>query len=268
MKFLSRTGDVRAAEPLAACLTDFSTARDAKAALAALGDIAKPAVLPYYQHQDRSVRDVARELLRGYNATEEETFAETLKALRDGSTGSRRSAIDDITSAKLTPKQQVAACRALQLLVTDGERAVSDGSRKAMMALATQSDADFVLGLMSSGDDGVRQFATDLLVKLKDVRVAKPLAMQLADKQKTYSAGKALAALGSAAEPTVLPYLRDADVNTRKRAAEVLGEIGTRSSLSALEQIARNKKQDNFFARVAAERAIAAIKSRLQNDRR
>ena len=81
MTLLSRMGDARAAEPLAECLTHFHILRDAKAALAALGDIAKPAVLPYYHHEDRNAREAARELLRGYNATDEEMFAESIKAL-------------------------------------------------------------------------------------------------------------------------------------------------------------------------------------------
>jgi HEAT repeat protein len=265
MKLLSRMGDTRAAEPLAACLTDFSILRDAKAALAALGGIAKPAVLPYYHHADRHARDAARELLRGYHATEEETFAETIKALGSASVESRRSAMDDLAKAKLTPERQAAASRALRPLVTDGERAVSDGARNAMKALASPADADFMLGLLGSTDDATRQFATDLLVKFKDARAAKPIAVLLSDSMKTYPAGKALVALGSAAEPAVIPYLGHDDPNTRKRAAEVLAEIGTSASLPALQRGAKDK---NFFAKVAAERALNAIKSRHPGGRR
>jgi HEAT repeat protein len=265
MKFLSSVGDARAAEPLAACLTDLHTTREAKSALASLGEIAKTAVLPYYHHPDRRVKDTARELLRGYKATEEEMFSETLKALQNGSLGSRQSAIFDITSAQLNPQQQQAVCLALQPLVNDAERSISEGARKAMTALATNTNADFLLGLIDSNDDRTSQFAVDLLVKLKEEKVAKPLAMQLGDPKKTHAAGRALIALGAVAEPAVLPYLKNNELNTRKRAAEVLGVIGSKASLPELEKIARNKNQDNFFARVAAERAVAAIKSRTTN---
>jgi HEAT repeat protein len=81
----------------------------------------------------------------------------------------------------------------------------------------------------------------------------------LSDSHKTYPAGKALISLGSAAEPAVIPYLRHDDPTTRKRAAEVLAEIGTSACLSALQAVAKGK---DFFAKVAAERAINAIKSR------
>jgi serine/threonine protein kinase/HEAT repeat protein len=267
MKFLSRSGDARAAEPLAVCLIDFFTVRDAKVALASLGEVAKPAVLPYYHHPERAAKEAARELLRGYNATEEETFAETLKALQNGPVGSRQSALFDLSTASLKPQQQEVASRALHPLVTDADRSISEGARKAMLLLATKADADFLLGTMSSSDERVHQFATDLLIKLKEPRVAKPLAMQLGDPRKTHAAGRALIALGSIAEPEVFPYLKNSELNTRKRAAEVLGEIGTKASLPELEKIARDKKQENFFARVAAERAIAAIKSRNPNGR-
>jgi serine/threonine protein kinase/HEAT repeat protein len=259
MKLLSRMGDARAAEPIAACLTDFHILRDAKAALAALGEIAKPAVLPFYQHENGSTRETARELLRGYKATDEELFAETIKAIEKGSVGSRRSAIQDLTTGQLNAAQQAAASRALRPLVIDPERAVNDPARKAMKTLATPADADFLLEQLSSTDDWLRQFATDLLVQFKEPRAAKPLAELLPDTRKTHAAGRSLIALGSIAEPAVMPYLSHNDPNARKRAAEVLGEIGTSASLPALQKVA---KDSNFFAKVAAERAITAIKAR------
>jgi len=259
MKILSRMGDARAAEPIAACLTDFHILRDAKAALAALGDIGKPAVLPFYHHENGSTREAARELLRGYKATDEELFAETMKALENGSPGARRSAIEALTTASLAPDQQAAASRALRPLVIDSDRAVNDPARKAMKTLATPADADFLLEQMESTDDWLRQFATDLLVQFKEPRAAKPLAVLLVDARKTHAAGRSLVALGSIAEPAVVPYLSSEDPNTRKRAAEVLGEIGTSASLPALQKVA---KDSNFFAKVAAERAINAIKAR------
>ncbi len=259
IKLLSRMGDARAAEPLAACLTDFHNLRYAKAALAALGDIAKPAVLPFYHHADRHAREAARELLRSYKVTEDELFAESIKALSGVGPESRCSAMHELSTAKLMPDQRLAAARAIRPLVTDGESRVRDTARNAMNTLASPDDSDFLLELLASTDDSARQFATELLVRFKDARAAKPIAVLLSDSHKSYPAGKALISLGSAAEPAVIPYLRHEDPFTRKRAAEVLTEIGTSASLATLQTAA---KDPDFFVKVAAERALNAIKSR------
>jgi len=259
MNLLSRMGDARAAEPLAECLTQFHILRHAQAALAALGDIAKPAVLPYYHHEDGNARKAARELLRGYKATEEEMFAETIKTLESGSIGARNSALLDLPKAKLTPEQQVAAARAIRPLVTDADDHTRKAAHQAMKTLATAADADFLLEQMSSTDDSTRQFATDLLVRMKDARAAKPLAALLGDSKKTHAAGRSLVSLGSVAEPALIPYLRTDDPATRKRAAEILGDIGTSASLSALQALEKDK---DFFTKSAAARAVSAIKSR------
>lgn len=259
MKVLSRLGDARAAEPLAACLTEFHVARDAKAALAAMGDLAKPAVLPLYHHENRGVQEAARELLRGYNATEDEIKSESLKALANSSAGTRRSAVEFFSKATLTEAQRVAVAKAMHTLVTDPDKGVADATRRALKTLATKADADFLLEKMNSTDDALRVFATDILVDLKDVRVAKPLAAMLQDRMKTHYAGNALIRLGSSAEPSVLALLSSEDPTTRKRAAEVLANIGTSASLPALQRATKDK---DFFAKVAADRALNAIKAR------
>jgi HEAT repeat protein len=96
-------------------------------------------------------------------------------------------------------------------------------------------------------------------VDLKDIRVAKPLAALLQDRMKTHYAGNALIRMGSSAEPAVLALLSSEDPTTRKRAAEVLANIGTSASLPALQRAAKDK---DFFAKVAADRALNAIKAR------
>lgn len=259
MTLLSRMGDVRAAEPLAECLTQFHILRHAKAALAALGDIAKPAVLPYANHEDRSAREAARELLRGYKATEEEMFAESIKALEQGAVGARHAVIADLLKAKLSPEQQASVTRAMRPFVTDADDHLRRAAQNAMKTLATPADADFLLGLMESTDDWTRQLATDLLVKFKDARVAKPLALMLGDPKKTHAAGRALISLGGIAEPAVIPLLRSDDATTRKRAAEILGDIGTSASLRDLQTLEKDK---DFFIKTSAARAVSAIKSR------
>jgi HEAT repeat protein len=259
MKLLSRSNDARAAAPLAECLADFHSLRDAKAALAALGGIAKPAVLPFYHHENGNSREAARELLRGYGATDEEILDESIRALEAGGAESRRSALEHLTAAKLPPAKQVEVARAVRPLVTDGDGRVSEGARNVMKAHATKADADFLLGLMDTTDRHTRQFAAELLIRFEDARVAVPLAVLLADQYESYWAGDQLIKLGKAAEPAVIPFLAQDDPMVRRRAADTLAKLGTRASLPGLEKLLDDK---DFFARVAAENAIKAIKAR------
>ncbi|MFM7182530.1 MAG: hypothetical protein ACKO2G_13840 [Verrucomicrobiales bacterium] len=266
MQMLSRMGDARAAEPLAACLSEFRISRDAKAALAALGEIAKPAVLPLYHHENEHAREAARELLRGYKATDEEILGESIKALGVENLHVRRSALSYLSTAKLTPEKRVEVARAVRPLLTNPEDRVRDATRETMKVLATKADADFLLGLMGSTDEPTRAFATDLLVQFKDVRAAKPLAMLLSDAHKTYWAGDKLIQIGSATEPAIIPYLASDNPGTRQRAADILAKIGTPASLRALGVVA--EKDKNFFSKVAATNAINAIKGRASGNNR
>jgi len=259
MNLLSRMGDARAAGPIAACLSDFHILRDAKAALTALGDVAKPAVLPLYHDENRHAREAARELLRGYNATDEEILAESIKALAGVSAETRRSAIEYLTNADLPAGKLAEVARGIRPHIADEDRGVHHAARTAMKKLATTTDADFLLETMQSTDKATRDFATDLLIQLKDVRVAKPLAALLPDPHETYRAGNLLIKLGESAEPAVIPYLRNEEVATRRRAADVLAQIGTAASLPDLEKAAKDK---DFFAKSAAATAIAKIKAR------
>ncbi len=262
LKILSRMGDARAAAPLAACLLEFGIGRDAKAALAALGAVAKPALLPYYHHDNRGARDAARELLRGYKTTDEEIRAESFTALKSESIETRKSAIEYFATATLPADQRAGGARALYPLITDTDRWVRDAARKALQKLATKTDADFLLEQVKSTDDATRHFATDLLVEFKDARVAKPLAALLVANVDTWRTSSSLVALGNLAEPAVIPHLRNEDWGARIRAADILGKIGTVRSLPALQALA---KDTNFHVKVAAERAITAIKARPPN---
>ncbi len=259
MKILSRMGDARAAQPLAECLKEFHIARDAQAALVALGPIAKPGILPYYFHDDRRVRDVARQLLQGYSISDTEVYAESMKALQADSVNSRWAALEYLSAQKLAEEAKIGVALAIRPLINDTDQRLRDFAQTTMKKLATKADADFLMQHTTSTDEKTQRFAMEMMVELKDVRVAKPLAALLPDPQETYRAGASLIQLGSIAESAVIPYLNSEDAQTRKRAADVLAKIGTNSSLSALQTAAKSK---DFFARAAAESAIGAIKGR------
>lgn len=259
MKILARMVDARAVDAMAVCLKDFHMLRETKAALASMGEVAKPGVLPYYHSENGHARAAARELLKGYNTSDEEILQTSINALTATAPETRSSAAEYLGTAKIADEKRSIAAAAVRVLILEEDQPVKEAGRTALKSLATTSDADFLLDQMNSTDSKTMKLATELLIQLKDARVAKTLALQLADPQETYRAGTYLIQIGSTAEKEVIPYLRSQDTATRRRAADVLAKIGTRASIPDLEKAA---KDSDFFAKSAAASALGAIKGR------
>lgn len=259
MKILARMGDARAIDAMALCLKDFHMLRETKAALASMGEVAKPGVLPYYHSENGHARAAARELVKGYNASDEEILETSIKALTAAAPETRSSAAEYLGTAKIADEKRPSVAAAVRGLILEEDQRVKEAARTALKNLATASDADFLLEQMTSTDAKTMKLATELLIQLKDARVAKALALQLADPKETYRAGNYLIQIGNSAEKEVIPYLRSEDAATRRRAADVLAKIGTKASIPDLEKAA---KDSDFFAKSAAASALGAIKGR------
>lgn len=259
MKILARMGDARAVDAIALCLKDFHMLRETKATLASMGEVAKPGVLPYYHSENGHARAAARELLKGYNTSDQEILETSIKALTATAPETRSSAAEYLGTAKIPDEKRSIVAAAVRVLILEEDQRVKEAARTALKNLATASDADFLLEQMTSTDAKTMKLATELLIQLKDVRVAKTLALQLADPKETYRAGTYLIQIGSSAEIEVIPYLRSEDAATRRRAADVLAKIGTKASIPDLEKAS---KDSDFFAKSAAASALGAIKGR------
>jgi len=259
MKILARMGDARAVDAIALCLKDFHMLRETKAALVSMGEVAKLGVLPYYHSENGHARAAARELLIGYNTSDEEILEISIKALTATAPETRSSATEYLGTAKIADEKRSSVAAAVRGLILEEDQRVKEAARIALKNLATASDADFLLDQMTSTDAKTLKLATELLIQLKDVRVVKALAFQLADPKETYRAGTYLIQIGSSAESEVIPYLRSEDAATRRRAADVLAKIGTKASIPDLEKAA---KDSDFFAKSAAASALGAIKGR------
>jgi HEAT repeat protein len=99
-----------------------------------------------------------------------------------------------------------------------------------------------------------------MLAKWKDPRAIEPLANQLDGFPLWKHFDNALIAFGPAAETAVIAKLADADKNTRKRACEILGQIGGDESLKIFGKL---KPDSDPFVRMAASAAITNIRNRL-----
>jgi hypothetical protein len=104
----------------------------------------------------------------------------------------------------------------------------------------------------------VRKLAIKVLGKYKAVRAAEPIADRL--KEDGFEAEEALKEMGSIAEPALIARLKSPDSETRRRACDVLRDVGGSEALKAMRSIPPDA---DFGVRVAAQNAIKQITARV-----
>lgn len=100
----------------------------------------------------------------------------------------------------------------------------------------------------------------NVLAKWKDPRAIEPLASQLDGFPLWKHFDKALIDFGPAAEKAVIAKLASPEKDARKRACEILGQIGGDESLKVFAKL---KPDSDPFVRIAANAAITSIRTRL-----
>jgi hypothetical protein len=103
----------------------------------------------------------------------------------------------------------------------------------------------------------VRKEAIKTLAKYKDARASEPIAERL--KEDGFEAEDALKQMGSIAEPAVIERLTNPDPEIRRRACNILQEIGGHVTLQAMQAMPPDSE---FSVRVAAQNAIKHINAR------
>ena len=105
----------------------------------------------------------------------------------------------------------------------------------------------------------IRVPVIEALAKHKSRSAIGPLAQLLSDTSARSTAGKALKAIGPAAEDAVLKRMEGEDAWTRVEACDILAVIGTKKSIPAVERAA---KDPSWLLTKPAEKALEAIKLR------
>jgi HEAT repeat protein len=156
-------------------------------------------------------------------------------------------------------KARAIVARALEKRVQDPDPFTREAVMHALVLWADPASAAVLLPLVeNTAEDSDWVLLMAVLTRLKDERAAAPGARGLTTFFRRQQAGKTLQALGSVAEPEVLPLLENADWQTRQEVCRVLAVIGTSASVAPLERLA---ERDWGMADLAG-RAVAAIKAR------
>lgn len=131
---------------------------------------------------------------------------------------------------------------------------------KVLAAAAASQHVPFLVKQLGDNDWSVRTEVMEALGRLKDKRAIGPLAEMIArgegDRQK---AVEVLCKFGSAAEDAALGLLKENNLETRRDACRILGQVGTRRGLKPLQE-AMTDRDD--MLRQAASEAVGAIQRR------
>lgn len=153
---------------------------------------------------------------------------------------------------------------ALAKILASGEAFQKMSAARALEKWATNNEVGLLAEQMDKKDILVAPSCMKALGRLKAVRYAPTIAGKLKELQYRTAAKEALKMMGSGAEEAVIPYIESDDLFTRAEVCEILGEIGTASSVGALRY--RADKDDNGLVKIKAKQALENIEKRKQQE--
>lgn len=169
----------------------------------------------------------------------------------------QRLAADQLAKGK--PAEHVEEItRALEDLLTGSQKdnLVCRSAVKALGQCADKGAVPVLLNLVDDSDLFLRHEVIAELGRLKDPNAATALASRVEQLSDRANASKSLVAIGPAAEQAVHPLLENKDLHVRVEACRILGQIGTRASVPALQAAAKDRNL--LLARTAKEAIVAA----------
>jgi hypothetical protein len=161
----------------------------------------------------------------------------------------------------MTPPKEHRALIAQKLTEAAGDQDVfvRKAAVRALGRWATAKEIPTLIAALNHDDVFTRQEALNVIGTFRDKRTIAPVVECLRSIHTRSQAERALRDMGSMAEKAVLALLDDADVFVRQVGINMLRDIGTHQSVSALE---REANGTNIFLRDPARAALQAIAAR------
>ncbi len=193
-------------------------------------------------------------------------LAKLQEQLRSDDQFKRQSAARELSGSRLgTPTPEL-----LSLMVSLANDQDDTVRRAALTVVANHGEQEQVPLLikgLNESDAAVRTTVAKGLGRIKDPRAIQPLVSLLATGQtdepfyrpnRESAAADALVRIGPTAEPAVLTLLKEKNLETRRQACNILKQIGTKKSLSALKDLTLNPSKELSEAAAEACRSIQA----------
>lgn len=283
---LGESASSNAVGPLIAALKDLEVRRQAADALVRIGKESVEALVQALEVDDGdpSVRRTAAETLgRIRDARAVEPLVQTLQEVNVDLRYTATEALGRIRDPRavqplvsvLTEPDRILRCHAVQALGRIGDpRAIV-----ALAELVGESDVELLktvaealgrirsaeaveplLALLKSSERQIKIEATEALGKIADPRAVQPILDALLDDLRTYggfdAAYKGLRSIGEPAMEALFGLLNHEKAHVRRRATEVLGEIG---DLRAAEPLLGLLRDDDELVQFEAVRALGLV---------
>jgi hypothetical protein len=270
LQALGKLRDPRAADVLAAKLTDPQLRDQAVFALKLLGPGAENAVLDYLFVGDPATRQRAGGLLAEYGTAPEKVLAEARRRLRSNDPQERLAAADWFAdNPPGSDAEKAAVAGPLAGLLGDLSPRANGLALQGLKLWATRDVlpqvVEFARRLDKAGNSpevaANKSALIDVLAQFPDATAAEALALQLKDPGLRGKAAQALSKLGPVAGPAVLQYLNHPDAGVRREASSLSRLLSTPAD-SQLERTLA----DVADARKARSRAALQHIARLRPD--
>jgi S1-C subfamily serine protease/HEAT repeat protein len=287
--------DPRVAEAMAARLMTNEDMALAALVLKAIGPPAEKAVLPYLTSPNVSIRATAFQIIRDIggaaslaaleaiardNEREADNARGLMPRLRDRvplAADEWPQALDDlkaldrdrrtraarrIAATPPTDDRRADVVARLEPLLNDVWWEAETAAVKALTRWGGKNAVPLLAGRLDAtgGSLDAREEAIGALAELRDASAAAALVKHLRSGPNS-SEGRALTAMGSIAEKSVLTLLTNSFVEVRAEGCRILAEVGGPDSLAALEQASKDK---STYVAAAAQDALAILKARLE----
>lgn len=214
-----------------------------------------------YLHAPRTGAGLDIELLlKGYNTPKDMLFDQTVEDLASTDVNKRKSACDWVAKTPADGGRQDRVAKALEGLLNDQDKSVRPLALKALEGWATKGSVTALAKALK--EEALRDSAMQALLKIKDEEVIPVLVANLGAREGEQIT-RVLIGFGPKSERAVWFPLERGDVMIRRKACEILAEVGTNDSIKLLTRFAAVEKSlKNLANQEAAQAAIKKIRER------
>jgi HEAT repeat protein len=191
----------------------------------------------------------------------DDPIAAAILAMGQGDAGGARAVAELARTAVVENRRAEVSAALLKFLAAAREETAMRSAIRSLAVWHTPETVPALAKYLGHTSFSVRSEAASALASIKSPAAAKSIAARLASPHCDISAAAPLSQMGPVAEDAVLALLSDANQQTRATAIGILGDIGTKKSLRALEKIANGK---DFFLKGIATMSVQRVRERGQ----
>jgi HEAT repeat protein len=168
----------------------------------------------------------------------------------------RNKALDRLMHTPVDAARREEIAKQVSEVLRDPDQHIHTQAAKVLAFWGGKENTPAIVEALRGSNFFFRSALLEAIAAIKDPAAAEDVALAFPDDKER--AGRALIAMGSAAEPAVIKLLNHPDLFVRTEACKVLKFIGTKQSIRPLEDVYRRANGHGFDAD-AAKAAAQAI---------